>query len=166
MTGSKQAIKIIFILSLGLFIIPGTSQADKMRGGGGYHMMSSDLMSQLTAEEQKTVTEVSKKYQGPMMELRKQLFAKHAELNAVMAQEKFDPKKARALSKEILTLRNKMMEQHMEMNIEMREKGVSYYSTCMTGGKMGRGMMMDDSMMDDDMMKQDMKQDMKQPAKK
>ncbi|ABA88954.1 hypothetical protein Pcar_1711 [Syntrophotalea carbinolica DSM 2380] len=152
MNGINQALKVVVIVLLGVLVIPLNSDADRMRGGSGYHMMGSGMMSQLTAEEQKTVNDLVQKYHGPMMELKKQLFAKRAELNAVMAQEKFDAKKARSLSKEISALQSKFMDQHAEMFIEMREKGVSYYGTCMSGGRMGHGMMMNDGMMGRGMM--------------
>lgn len=152
MTRMKYIATTILWLAVGLFIIPGTSHANRMHGGSGYHMMSSGMMSQLTDEEQKTVAEVIQKYHGPMMELKKQLFAKRADLNAAMAQEKFDIKKARILGKEISNLQDKLLEQHLEMIFEMREKGVSYYGTCMSGGRMGRGMMGPGMMMDDSMM--------------
>jgi zinc resistance-associated protein len=152
MTSTKYFGKIILLLALGFLVIPATSQANRMHGGSGYHMMNSGMMSQLTDEEQKTVMDLMQKYHGPMMELKKQLYAKRADLNAVMAQEKFDGKKARALGKEISALQTRLMDQHMEMFIEMREKGVSYYGTCMSGGKMGRGMMGPGMMMDGSMM--------------
>lgn len=157
MTSTKHLVKIVLFLALGVFVIPGTSQANKMHRGSGYHMMSSGMMSQLTDEEQKTVMEVMQKYHGPMMELKKQLFAKRAELNAVMAQEKFDIKRARVLGKEISNHQDKLLEQQLEMIFEMREKGVSYYGTCMSGsrmggGMMGPGMMMDGSIADQDKM--------------
>ncbi len=152
MTSKKYIAITTLLLAIGLFVIPGTSQANRMHMGSGYHMMSSGMMSQLTDEEQKTVMELMQKYHGPMMELKKQLYAKRADLNAVMAQEKLDSKKARALAKEISALQSKFMDQHMEMFIEMREKGVSYYGTCMSGGRMGRGMMGPGMMMDGSMM--------------
>jgi zinc resistance-associated protein len=157
MTSTKYFGKIILFLALGLCVIPGTSQANRMHGGSGYHMMNTGMMSQLTDEEQKTVMDVMQKYHGPMMELKKQLYAKRASLHAVMAQEKFDGKKARALGKEISALQTRLMDQHTEMFIEIREKGVSYYGTCMSGSRMGRGMtgsgmMMDGSMMGPGMM--------------
>lgn len=152
MTSTKYFGKIILFLALGLCVIPRTSQANRMHGGSGYHMMNIGMMSQLTDEEQKTVMDLMQKYHGPMMELKKQLYAKRAILHALMAQEKFDGKKARSLCKEISALQTRLMDQHMEMFIEMREKGVSYYGTCMSGGRMGRGMMGPGMMMDDGMM--------------
>lgn len=155
----NRVLCVVSLLTLGLLVIPLTSQADRMRSGG-YRMMGGDMMSQLSPEEQKTVEELGQKYYGQMMDLRKQIFAKRAELNAVMAQEKFDAKKARILGKEIRLLQDSLHEKHLEMLIEMREKGVSYYGTCMTGGKMGRhmmgrGMMGQPMMMDDGMMEQE-----------
>lgn len=185
MNKRHQTTTAIIFLLLGLFAIPISAQARQTRGHG-YHMMGQGMMSQLTEQEQKTATEVMQKYHGPMMELRKQIFSKRAELNAVMAQETFDAKKARALGKEISAIETKMMNQHMEMFIEMREKGVSYYGSCMSGGMMmgpctmgggmgsgmdGRGMMMDNGKrkpgmmmngMDNEMMDQNMMQPDKQ----
>ena len=155
MTSKKYIVITTVLLAVGLFVIPGTSQANRMHGGSGYRMMSSGMMSQLTDEEQKTVMELMQKYHGPMMELKKQLYAKRADLNAVMAQEKFDIKKARILGKEISNLQDKLLEQHLEMIFEMREKGVSYYGTCMSGGRMGRGMIGHSMMMDDGIADQD-----------
>jgi zinc resistance-associated protein len=82
-----------------------------------------------------------------------------------MAQEKFDAAKAKALVKEISAMESDLMQRKLGLFIEMREKGVSYYGTCMVGGRMGpcsmgdgmgsgssgRGMMMDRSMMGGDM---------------
>jgi hypothetical protein len=69
-----------------------------------------------------------------------------------------------------------MMDQHMEMVIEMREKGVSYYGTCTMGGPMGSGMggqrmMMDNGMMEPGMMmdgmdKEKMNKNMMKPDNK
>lgn len=154
MTRLYHATAVVFIVTLAVLAAPGVGQADRMRGGGRGHMMGMDVMSQLSAEEQKTVQELVPTYQQTMMDLMKKIFAKRAELNAVMAQEKFDGTKARALGKELVNLHGQLMEQHLGMFIEMREKGVSYYGTCMTGGMMGRGMMMDGGMM----MPQDMMQ--------
>jgi zinc resistance-associated protein len=147
MIGFNRTLKTAILLALGILVFSVSSQAGRMGPGGGYHMMGSGMMSQLTTEEQQTVNELMQKYHAPMMELKKQIFAKRAELNAVLAQDPFDAKKARALSKEIAALKSRFTEQHMEMFIEMRNKGVSYYGTCMSGGRMGRGMMMDGGMM-------------------
>jgi len=151
MKRTNSMAKIAVLLVFGMLLIPLTGQARGMRGGG-YHMMDSGMMSQLTDAEQKIAKEVMQKHYGPMMELKKQLFAKRAEFHALMATEKFDAQKARTLGKEISALHAKMMEQHMEMAIEMREKGVSYYGTCISGGHMDRGMMMDGGMMGPGMM--------------
>jgi zinc resistance-associated protein len=167
MNGMKKTALTMTFMALGLFVVSASAEARQTRGQG-YHMMGSGMMWRLSEQEQKTAMEVMQKYHGPMMELRKQLFSKDAELNAVMAQDKFDAKKARALGKEISNLQAKLKEHRMEMFIEMREKGVSYYGACMSGDMMGpcmmggpmgsgmggRGMMMDG--MDGRMMNQEM----------
>lgn len=140
MNGMKRIALTMTFFALGLFVVSTSAEARQTRGDG-YHMRGYGMMSQLSEQEQKTAMEVMQKYHGPMMELRKQLFSKAAELNAVMAQDKFDAKKARVLGKEISDLQTRIMEHRMEMFIEMREKGVSYYGACMSGDMMGPCMM-------------------------
>ncbi len=156
---------MFFALTLALLVVPAASQADRRMYGGSKAMMGMDMMSQMTAEEQKIVQDIVQKHHGQMVDLHKKIFAKQAELNAVMAQEKFDAAKARAMAKEIIALEADFMKSRLDMFIEMREKGVSYYGTCMIGGHMGpcmmggmgygmrrRGMMMDGGMMGPGMM--------------
>jgi len=164
MRGLYHALATVFILALALVADTGTGQAAKMRGGGQGAMMGADMMSQLSPEEQKIAQDVVQKHHGQIVEMHKKIFAKRAELNAVMAQEKFDAAKARALVKEISAMESDLMQKKLGLFIEMREQGVSYYGTCMVGGRMGpcsmgggmgsgmsgRGMMMDGSMMGGD----------------
>jgi zinc resistance-associated protein len=156
----------LFILVLALLAVPAASQADRRMYGGSRGMMGTDMMSQMTAEEQKIVQDIVQKHHGAMVDLHKKIFAKRAELNAVMAQEKFDAAKARTMAREIIALETDFMKNRLDMFIEMREKGVSYYGTCMIGGHTGpcmmgggmgygmsgRGMMMDGGMMGEEMM--------------
>jgi Spy/CpxP family protein refolding chaperone len=150
----------IFILALALLTATASSRADRRMYGGSRDMMGTDMMSRMTAEERKIVQDIVQKHHGQMVDLHKKIFAKQAELNAVMAQEKFDAAKARSMAKEIIALEDDFMKSRLDMFIEMREKGVSYYGTCMIGGHMGpcmtggmgygmrnRGMMMDEDMM-------------------
>jgi Spy/CpxP family protein refolding chaperone len=64
------------------------------------------------------------------MEQKNRLAVKRGELQAVMAHEKFEVDKAKALGQEITTLHSKLMELHMAKKIEMREKGIPYSATC------------------------------------
>jgi Spy/CpxP family protein refolding chaperone len=153
---------MLFVLTLALLAVPAASQADRRMHGGSKGMLWDNMMSDMTAEEQKVVQEIFTKHHDKMVDLHRKIFAKRAELNAAMAQEEFDAAKARGLAKEIIALENDLMNSRLEMFIEMREKGVSYYGTCMMGGRMGpcmtgdgmgygmggRGMMMDDGMME------------------
>jgi zinc resistance-associated protein len=164
MRGLYHALATVFILTLALVADTGTSQAAKMKGGGHGAMMG-DMMSQLSPEEQKIAQDVVKRHHEQIVAMHRKIFAKRAELNAVMAQEKFDAAKAKALVKEISAMESDLMQRKLGLFIEMREKGVSYYGTCMVGGRMGpcsmgdgmgsgssgRGMMMDRSMMGGDM---------------
>lgn len=136
----KRCFLTLFLLAVGLCMLPAGAQAERMRGARGEPGMNCQPMPQLSAQEQKTIEELRQKYHGPMMDLRKQISAKRTELNAAMAQEAFDPKKARALGRDINKLQGEMRERHLEMLIEMREKGVSYDGTCMKGDCMKRRM--------------------------
>ena len=175
MTRHYRVIATAFIVTLALLIAPGVSLANRMQGGQR-GMMSSDMMSQLSPEEQKVAQDIFQKHHGKLMDLHKKIFAKRAELNALMAQEKFDGQKARTMVKELASLESELTQNHLGVFIEMREKGVSYYGTCMIGGQMGpcatgvgmgRGMMgqgmMGQGMMDGGKM---MDQGTKQPAQK
>jgi Spy/CpxP family protein refolding chaperone len=157
MTRLYHVAATLFVLTLALLTVPAASQADRRMHGGSKGMMWADMMSDMTAEEQKIVQDIVTKHHATMVDLHKKIFAKRAELNAVMAQEKFDTAKARAMAKEIIDLESGLMKSRLDMFIEMREKGVSYYSACMMGGRMGygmggRGMMMDGGMMGPGMM--------------
>jgi Spy/CpxP family protein refolding chaperone len=127
----------VFLLTIALLVIPAASQADRRMYGGSRAMMGTDMMSQMTAQEQKIVQDIVMKHHDRIVDLHRKIFAKRAELNAVMAQEKFDTAKARAMAKEIIALETDLMKNRLDMFIEMREKGVSYYGACMVGGHMG-----------------------------
>ncbi|MEZ4599342.1 MAG: periplasmic heavy metal sensor [Syntrophotaleaceae bacterium] len=148
------------LLLFTLLAFPGQVQADKMRGGAQGGSVGMD-MAQLSPEEQQVVRDLMQKYHGQMVDMHKKIFAKRAELNAAMAQEEFNAGNARSLVKDIAKMQSDLTQMKLNMFIEMREKGVSYYGTCMVGGGMGpclmgdgrgsggmgRGMMPDGDMM-------------------
>jgi DNA-binding protein H-NS len=100
--------------------------------------MGAEKASQLSTEEQKIVTELCIKYRPLIMEQKNQLAVKQAELQAVMAQEKFEADKAKSLSKEISALHSELMELHIAKKIEMREKGITSAAVCGDKGRRSR----------------------------
>jgi Spy/CpxP family protein refolding chaperone len=131
---------VLFMLFFALLAIPETGQANRMRSSRHGIMMGMD-MSELSAEEQKVVQDLMQKHHGQMVDMHKKIFPKRAELNAAMAQEKFDSARARTLAKEVAAMESNLMQRKLGMLIEMRGKGVSYYGTCIVGGRMGPCMM-------------------------
>lgn len=121
-----------FILVLALTASPALSKPCKVTSSTQEAAMTANRMPQLSAEEQKIVTELNDKYRPLMMAQRSQLTAKRTELQAVMAQETFEADKAKSLSQEITTLHSKLMELRMAKQIEMRQKGIAYSATCAT----------------------------------
>jgi zinc resistance-associated protein len=101
-------------------------------GGGNY---------QLSPEQQKAYQEIAGKYQAQFAKLSEQMWTKHAQLNAILAQDKIDAAQARSLAKEIGALSAQAIETRVNMLIDMREKGFSYYGMGMMGGGMYGGMM-------------------------
>lgn len=177
MTKNYRTMAMACIVTLALLMSSGVSFAQKkMQGSQG--MMGTEMMSKLSPEEQEIAKKLMQKNHDKLMELHKKIFAKRAELNAVMAQEKFEPQKARTLVNELASLESDLTKNHLGMFIEMRQQGVSYYGTCMIGGRMGpcatgvgmgRGMMDGGKMMDGTNMKDGgrmMDQRMNQPETK
>jgi zinc resistance-associated protein len=137
-----------------LFAVPAFAQMGMGPGSGmmGGGMMGPGMMGggpgygygygyQLTPEQQKAYQEIAGKYQAQFAKLSEQMWNKHAQLNAVLAQDKIDAAQARSLSKEIGALSAQVFETRVNMLIDMREKGFSYYGLGMMGGHMGGGMM-------------------------
>lgn len=140
-----------------LFAVPALAQMGMGPGGGmmggGQGMMGGPGMMggqgygyggnyQLSPEQQKAYQEVTGKYRAQFAQLSEQMWNKHAQLNAVLAQDKIDAAQARTLAKEIGALSAKALETRVNMLIDMREKGFSYYGLgMMHGGMMGPGMM-------------------------
>ena len=123
---------------------PGMMGGGMMGGGPGYGMMGPGYGNyQLTPEQQKAYQEIVAKYQPQFAKLSEQMWNKSAQLNAVLAQDKLDADQARSLAKEIGALSAQQIETRMNMLVDMREKGFSYYGLGMMhgGGMMGPGMM-------------------------
>ncbi|WP_338669542.1 periplasmic heavy metal sensor [Pseudodesulfovibrio methanolicus] len=141
-------VSLAFVL---LLSIPASAQmgmgpgGGMMGGGPGYGRMMGPGYGggnyQLSPEQQKAYQEISAKYQAQFAKLSEQMWTKHAQLNAVLAQDKIDAGQARSLAKEIGALSAQALETRVNMLIDMREKGFSYYGMGMMGGGMYGGMM-------------------------
>jgi zinc resistance-associated protein len=110
-----------------------------MGGGSGYGY---DDGYQLTAEQQKAYQEVVGKYRAQFAKLSEQVWNKHTQLNAVLSEDKVDADRARTLAKEIGELSAQRFETRVNMLIDLREKGLSYYGLGMMHGGMRHGGMM------------------------
>lgn len=118
-----------------------------MGGGPGYGMMGGPGYGgwnnyQLTPEQQKAYQDIAAKYQADFAKLSSEMWSKRAQLNAVLAQEKIDRAQAKALAAEIGKLSAQAYAMRVDMLVDMRESGISYYGLdMMHGGMMGGGMM-------------------------
>jgi zinc resistance-associated protein len=157
----NRNIAIASLALLLLFAVPALAQMGMGPGSGmmGGGMMGPGMMGggpgygygygggyQMTPEQRKAYQEIAGKYQAQFAKLSEQMWNKHAQLNAVLAQDKIDAAQARSLSKEIGALSAQVFETRVNMLIDMREKGFSYYGLGMMhgghmGGMMGPGMM-------------------------
>ena len=96
----------------------------------------------LSPEQEKAYAEIAQKYQGELGKISERMWAQRAQLNALLAQDKIDRKQAKALAGEIGALSTRACQLRVEMLIDLREKGFSFYGLGMMGhGMMGPGMM-------------------------
>lgn len=108
--------------------------------GGGMGMMGADPAK--VQQAQKIMAE----YQPKLFQLHQDLYARKAELNAVLAQPQPDVNKAKSIAKQIADLQGQQLTQMVEMRarisketgIRMPMKGMGMGG--MMGGKMGGGM--------------------------
>jgi zinc resistance-associated protein len=142
----------IIIASLAFVLVFAVSAFAQMGMGPGGGMMGPGMMGygyggnyggnyQYTPEQQKAYQEIVGKYQAQFAQLSEQMWNKQAQLNAVLAQDKIDSGQAKSLAKEIGALSAQSVETRVNMLIDMREKGFSYYGMGMMGGGMYGGMM-------------------------
>ncbi|MGE4424311.1 MAG: periplasmic heavy metal sensor [Pseudodesulfovibrio sp.] len=138
------SLAFVLIFSVSAFAQMGMGGGGMMGGGPGYGMMTGPGYGgnyQLSPEQQKAYQEIVGKYQAQFAKLSEQMWTKHAQLNAVLAQDKIDAAQARSLAKEIGALSTQVFETRVNMLIDMREKGFSYYGMGMMNGGMYGGMM-------------------------
>ncbi|OIQ50697.1 Zinc resistance-associated protein precursor [Pseudodesulfovibrio hydrargyri] len=148
---TMATLAIVLLFAVSAFAQMGMGPGGGMMGpgmmGGGPGMMGGGPgyggNYQLTPEQQKAYQEIVGKYQAQFAKLSEQMWNKHAQLNAVLAQDKVDAAQARSLAKDIGGLAAQTFETRVNMLVDMREKGFSYYGLGMMHGGMmgGPGMM-------------------------
>lgn len=137
----KKHVVISSFVFLLLFSSVAFGQMMRPGGGPGYHGMWNNY--QPTPEEQKAYQEITDKYQADFTKLADKMWAKRARLNAAIAQEKVDRKQVKTLAGEVGELLSQCYALQVEMMVDMREKGLSYYGMGMMHGGMMHGGMMD-----------------------
>lgn len=137
----KKYIFTSFILSF-LLLCSSVAFGQMMGSGGGYGYHGMWNNYQTTPEQQKAYQEIIDKYQASFAQLADKMWSKRAQLNGLIAQDKVDRKQTTRLAKEVGELLSQCYGLQVEMLIDMRKKGLSYYGMgMMHGGMMGGGMM-------------------------
>jgi zinc resistance-associated protein len=97
---------------------------------------------QATPEQEAAVREIMDKYQPSISATAERIWAARAELNGELARDKIDRNTVKALAKKIGDMLGQSYEMQVEMLMEMRARGLSYYGMgMMHGGLMGGGLM-------------------------
>ncbi len=103
-----------------------------------------DGMGNMTPEKHATMQKLHADFATATADLKKQVFAKESELNAILYGEKADDKKVEALTSEINALNAKIYAEQVKMHKQMAKEGIMPMGGkgCpMMGGKgMGGGM--------------------------
>ncbi|WP_158509909.1 Spy/CpxP family protein refolding chaperone [Pseudodesulfovibrio indicus] len=132
---SLAALLLFSTVAFGQMMGPGGGP-----GGPGHHGMWNNY--QASPEQQKAYQEIFDKYQGDLSRLADKMWSKRAQLNGLLAQEKVDRKQVKQLADEVGALLSQCYALQVDMLVDMREKGLSYYGMgMMHGGMMGGGMM-------------------------
>lgn len=92
-------------------------------GAQGHGMMGGG-MGNMTPEKHATMQKMHADFAAATADLKKQVFAKESELNAVLYGEKIDDKKVEALTSEINALNAKIYAEQVKMNKQMAKEGI------------------------------------------
>lgn len=135
------AIAAILVLSMAALSIagPGYGRGYGRGGCGGPGYGANGAYSQLTPEKQVAVNKIYEKYQVKFAELRDQMWAKHATLQAMINGGNADEKKIAALTSEVSNLRQQMWDMRDAMGAELeKETGIvagNGYAACPAYGQ-------------------------------
>lgn len=135
----KTLLTIAVIATIGL---SGYQFADAQPGGGyGYGMGPGYMMGQgYGPQVNEQTTKAQEKFFNDTKDLRKQLYTKRVELNAVLTSEHPDESKVAKLSGELFDLREAINQKATESGLTGRGYG-GYFCNGPWGGGHGHGMM-------------------------
>jgi zinc resistance-associated protein len=156
----KKILAIVGILALAAVVAvpvmaqgPGWGRGRHMQGywggGPGYGWNYGTGNSNLTDEQRTQLDNLYNKFYEDTANTRSQLWAKRAELNALLSSPNPDSEKAKALQKEISDLRAKMAQDRLALDLEVQKINpdaryggpMGGYGYGAPGGGYGPGMM-------------------------
>jgi zinc resistance-associated protein len=109
----RNAIATILTLAFVTAFV-GLASAQGMMGG----------MGNMTPEKHATMQKMHEDFATATADLKKQVFAKESELNAILYGEKVDDKKVEALTSEINALNAKIYAEQVKMHKQMAKEGI------------------------------------------
>ena len=119
------AMAAFLVIGMTAMAFAGPAQGRGNNRGYGYHQ---NMWSQLTPEKQQAVEVIVNKYDAKFDELRTQLWAKHATLQALVNGGNADEKKIAGLTADIAKLRNQLRDTRDNMRAELeKETGLVAY---------------------------------------
>ncbi|BBD08934.1 zinc resistance-associated protein [Desulfovibrio ferrophilus] len=107
---------------------PGMGPGNGRGGCGGYGPAQT-----LTPEQQEKLDILQKEYFSKTQSLRQEVYAKHMELEALLAAKDADAAKVDEVTKRLVDLKGRMFEQRVEFRKQLKELGIQNY------GRGGRG---------------------------
>lgn len=136
----RNALALILTLAvLATFTGLASAQGHGMRGQG----MMGGGMNTLTPEQQTAMQKLHAEHTAATAELRKQIFAKESELNALLYADKTDNAKIDALTKDIGVLHAELYTDQVALRKQLAKEGITPMSGMgcgMMGGKGGMKM--------------------------
>lgn len=109
----RNALATILTLAFVIAFV-GLASAQGMMGG----------MGNMTPEKHATMQKMHADFATATADLKKQVFAKESELNAILYGEKVDDKKVEALTSEINALNAKIYAEQVKMHKQMAKEGI------------------------------------------
>jgi zinc resistance-associated protein len=139
---------VLLVVALAIPVLafgPGWGMGSRMGGdwgpGPGYCWGNGGNYSQPAPEQSAKLNELDRKFSEEMAGLRDRMWAKSAELDAVLNAPNPDIDKAKALQKEINDLRSAMADNQLNYEVEARKLSGTDAYAGRYGGGYGRGMM-------------------------
>ncbi|BDQ37453.1 zinc resistance-associated protein [Pseudodesulfovibrio nedwellii] len=132
------ALAAVLVLSMAAMAMAGQGYGHGQRAGNGCG--GNGVYSQLTPEKQVAVDKIFDKYQPKFTELRDQMWAKHATLQAMVNGGNADEQKITKLTTDMTKLRAQMRDTRDSMRAELeKETGIVAFNGRGPGQRQGRG---------------------------